>query len=94
MNVMEIPLAIKNYIKYFFSCRHCSDNFMKETSDINQLNLTNKHEAIIYLWKSKYYSSEYFFIFINYLLVHNHVNKRLHGDITEDPKYPKVQFPQ
>ena len=24
---------------------------------------------------------------------HNRVNKRLHGDNTEDPKHPKVQFP-
>jgi hypothetical protein len=40
----------------------------------------------------------YYLVFINlfsndYLLVHNHVNKRLHGDETEDPKYPKIQFP-
>ena len=26
-------------------------------------------------------------------LVHNHVNQRLHGDETEDPEHPKVQFP-
>ena len=25
--------------------------------------------------------------------IHNHVNKRLHGEVTEDPKHPKVQFP-
>ena len=25
--------------------------------------------------------------------VHNSVNQRLHGDLTEDPKHPKVQFP-
>lgn len=27
------------------------------------------------------------------ILVHNRVNKRLHGEITEDPKHPKIQFP-
>jgi hypothetical protein len=39
---------------------------------------------------------KYLFIilfFDHHLLVHNHVNKRLHGDETEDPKYPKVPFP-
>lgn len=33
-----------------------------------------------------------FFLIISFL-VHNSVNKRLQGEITEDPKYPKVQFP-
>jgi thiol oxidase len=53
IDAMEIPLAIKNYVKYFFTCRQCSDNFMNETSNIDQLKSKNKHEAIIYLWKSK-----------------------------------------
>ena len=67
---------------------------MSETSSITQLDTTNKHEAIVYLWKSKI-----FFLRLNLCispynhLVHNRVNKRLHGDITEDPKHPKVQFP-
>ena len=56
VDVFEVPSAIKNYVKYFFTCRKCSENFMKETADINQLNLTNKQEAIIYLWKSKTFS--------------------------------------
>jgi hypothetical protein len=30
---------------------------------------------------------------LNNHLVHNHVNQRLHGDETEDPKHPKIQFP-
>lgn len=86
-------MAIKNYIKYFFTCRKCSDNFMEETKDINQLNLANKYEAIAYLWKSKmkFFFSSYFSIL--YLLVHNHVNQRLRNDVTEDPDHPKVQFP-
>ncbi|CAF3326317.1 unnamed protein product [Rotaria socialis] len=76
INVTEVLLAIKNYIKFFFGCKQCSDNFMKETINITQLDSQNKHQAIIYLWK-----------------VHNSVNKRLQGQITEDPKHPKVQFP-
>ncbi|CAF1198762.1 unnamed protein product [Adineta steineri] len=76
MRIVEIPSAVKSFIKHFFGCRHCSDNFMKETSDFHQLDSGDKNSAIIYLWK-----------------IHNHVNKRLHGDETEDPKHPKVQFP-
>ncbi|CAF2495206.1 unnamed protein product [Rotaria sp. Silwood2] len=76
MNTIEIPSAIKYFIKNFFGCRHCSENFMKETKDIHQLDSQNKHAAIIYLWK-----------------IHNRVNKRLHGDDTEDPQHPKIQFP-
>jgi hypothetical protein len=34
-----------------------------------------------------------FFSSHDYLLVHNHVNDRLKGDVTEDPKNPKIQFP-
>ncbi|CAF0990847.1 unnamed protein product [Rotaria sordida] len=76
MNTIEIPSAIKYFIKNFFSCRHCSENFMKETQDINQLDSQNKHAAVMYLWT-----------------IHNRVNKRLHGDNTEDPLHPKIQFP-
>lgn len=51
VNVKEIPMAIQSYVKYFFACRQCSENFMKETSDINRLDLNNQYEAILYLWK-------------------------------------------
>ncbi|CAF0743247.1 unnamed protein product [Rotaria sordida] len=51
IDVTEVPLAIKNYIKHFFGCRQCSTNFMKETANMTQLNSQNKREAIIYLWK-------------------------------------------
>ncbi|UJR23754.1 hypothetical protein I4U23_026731 [Adineta vaga] len=76
LDVLEVPLAIKSYVKHFFTCRQCSQNFMNETMNITQINTKNKQEAILYLWK-----------------VHNHVNKRLRADVTEDPRYPKVQFP-
>ncbi|CAF1622204.1 unnamed protein product [Adineta ricciae] len=75
-HVTEVPSAIKGFIKHFFGCRHCSDNFMKETSELHQLDANDKNAAVVYLWK-----------------VHNHVNERLHGDETEDPQNPKIQFP-
>lgn len=95
MNIIEVPSAIKHFIKHFFGCRHCSENFMKETEDIHQLSSKDKNAAIIYLWQSIIDSSIHklssFFFLIN--LVHNHVNQRLHGDETEDPQHPKAQFP-
>jgi hypothetical protein len=36
---------------------------MKETMDINQLDLTNKYAAIIYLWKGKIFSEKSFDFF-------------------------------
>jgi hypothetical protein len=64
---------------------------MKETSDLHQLDAKDKHAAVVYLWKSRlhFYGSPLNRSFS----VHNHVNQRLHGDETEDPKHPKVQFP-
>ncbi|CAF0981773.1 unnamed protein product, partial [Didymodactylos carnosus] len=75
LNKSEIPLAIKNYVKHFFGCRECSDHFMKETVDVENIQL-NKYETIFYLWN-----------------IHNRVNQRLRGDLTEDPLHPKLQFP-
>ena len=56
VSMMEIPSAIKNYIKYFFGCRHCSENFMKETSDMHGLDSKNRHAAVMYLWKGSTFS--------------------------------------
>jgi len=53
MNVLEIPSAIKQFLKHFFGCRHCSENFMKETADMNLLDSNDKYAAVVYLWKSK-----------------------------------------
>jgi thiol oxidase len=93
MNVIEIPSAIRNFIKHFFGCRHCSDNFMNETHDLHQLDSNDKNAAMIYLWKSNDLCLHVLFVNNYLILVHNHVNQRLHGDETEDPKYPKIQFP-
>ncbi|CAF1366680.1 unnamed protein product, partial [Didymodactylos carnosus] len=75
LDMIEVPLAIKNFIKYFFGCRECSDHFMKETVNVEDIQ-PNKYEAVLYLWN-----------------IHNRVNERLHGEISEDPLHPKLQFP-
>ena len=63
------------FVINFFTCKDCTNNFEKETSDYLRY-LNKPYDAVKYLW-----------------MIHNRVNKRLKNDITEDPKYPKVQFP-
>jgi len=53
MNVLEILSAIKRFLKHFFGCRHCSENFIKETTDMNLLDSKDKYAAVVYIWKSK-----------------------------------------
>ena len=48
---MEIPLAVRNYVKHYFACRECSEHFANETSDIHRLDGKTHYEAVIYLWK-------------------------------------------
>lgn len=98
IDVTEIPFAIRNYIEHYFGCRQCSWNFLKETNDIDRLNRTNRFEAIEYLWKGKQnivddFTSTSIETFRLFSSVHNSVNRRLSGDVTEDPEHPKIQFP-
>jgi hypothetical protein len=65
MNVLEIPSAIKRFLKHFFGCRHCSENFMKETADMNLLDSKDKYAAVVYIWKSK----DFFSLFVFFLLL-------------------------
>ena len=69
--------AIFGYVKHFFSCQECADNFMRDAEDLatQTANLSNR-DAVLWLWR-----------------IHNGVNRRLAGDITEDDGHPKVQFP-
>lgn len=49
-NVKEVIEGIRSFVKYFFSCKECSENFEKETKDY--LGSLNKpYDAIEYLWK-------------------------------------------
>lgn len=91
---MEIPSAVRNYVKHYFACRECSEHFMNETSDIHRLDGKTHYEAVIYLWKGiKKDSLDTDLLHRVSDVVHNAVNRRLHGDVTEDPQHPKIQFP-
>ncbi|CAL4149286.1 unnamed protein product, partial [Meganyctiphanes norvegica] len=80
VNSMDGPKllpAIHGYIKYFFSCSHCSQHFQTMyKEDKGETAIKVPDDAVFWLWRA-----------------HNKVNKRIKGSASEDPKHPKVQFP-
>lgn len=72
---LEVLLAIKGYMKHFFGCHECSQNFLKMADSLEH-EIHEPMDAVMWLWSA-----------------HNTANKRLHGDTSEDPKHPKIQFP-
>lgn len=71
-------LAIRGWVENFFGCENCRQHFMKMTTKSMKLeDNVNKPEDA----------------FMYLWRAHNTVNSRLKGKETEDPKYPKVQFP-
>ncbi|KFM57742.1 Sulfhydryl oxidase 1, partial [Stegodyphus mimosarum] len=71
----NVLFTIRDYVKHFFTCEECSQNFAKMAENLED-EVSTAREAALWLWNA-----------------HNRVNGRLAGDVTEDPKYPKVQFP-
>lgn len=78
---MEVISAIRGYVEHFLGCRECSENFVRGTSqmlnDSGSARYLTQHDGAV-IWL---WTS------------HNRANQHLEGDITEDPAYPKVQFP-
>ena len=74
----EVLTAMKNYIQEFFGCRECARHF-DQTVEGGKL---FEHEV-----------SDHKDAVLLLWLVHNKVNKRLSGDISEDPVFPKEIFP-
>ncbi|XP_053211244.1 sulfhydryl oxidase 2-like [Panonychus citri] len=73
----QVAFTMRSFIRDFFSCQECRQHFINETIDMFQV-----------IHQSDPFSS------IRYLWsVHNSVNKRIAGDPTQDPFFPKVQFP-
>lgn len=69
--------AIFGYIGNFFSCQECRENFMRDADDLTTQTASLRNRDAV-LWLWR---------------MHNGVNRRLAGDITEDEGNPKVQFP-
>uniref|UniRef100_A0A0K2TD18 Sulfhydryl oxidase n=1 Tax=Lepeophtheirus salmonis TaxID=72036 RepID=A0A0K2TD18_LEPSM len=45
-----VAMAILEYVKNFFSCRHCAKNFMKKVDSIGHLP-SNPTDVILWIWK-------------------------------------------
>ena len=69
-----------NYVRHFFSCRHCADHFLKMTNNGSAVEeVENTEDAVMFLWEA-----------------HNNVTLRLindEDDQTDDPAFPKQFFP-
>ncbi|VDL72219.1 unnamed protein product, partial [Nippostrongylus brasiliensis] len=75
---LEPLQAIRSWVGSFFGCLHCRQHFLKMTT----------HTFPI---ETQVHAPEDVFLYL--WRAHNIVNKRLQGRDTEDPQFPKVQFP-
>jgi len=77
-NARSVMLTMKDYIQYFFGCSHCSNHFVDMAEDEqNPIDAIETSDQSI-MWLWQ---------------AHNKVNRRVAGDLTEDPMAPKIQFP-
>uniref|UniRef100_A0A8D9EMZ1 Sulfhydryl oxidase n=1 Tax=Cacopsylla melanoneura TaxID=428564 RepID=A0A8D9EMZ1_9HEMI len=74
----EVLHAMQSYIKHFFSCTDCANNFAKETGNLEE-SIQSLNDSILYLWKTHNH--------VNFRL------HQFPGNRTEDPDHPKIQFP-
>jgi len=75
--VNDVLEPIHGFIYRFLSCQICAQNFHKMAVDTNALSLVTRTEDVV-LWLWR---------------AHNSANKRLSKDASEDPQFPKRQFP-
>uniref|UniRef100_A0A914C3Z0 Sulfhydryl oxidase n=1 Tax=Acrobeloides nanus TaxID=290746 RepID=A0A914C3Z0_9BILA len=75
---LSILHSIRDWVGEFFGCEHCRNHFLKMTTKTFKM-------------ESQVRQSEDVFMYL--WRAHNIVNARLKGRETEDPKFPKYQFP-
>ncbi|MFH4975286.1 hypothetical protein AB6A40_001995 [Gnathostoma spinigerum] len=74
------PLRIiRSWVKHFFGCRQCAQHFLTMTTKLYPMN------------EQRIFKNEHTMMYL--WSAHNIVNRRLHGDSTEDPQFKKMQFP-
>lgn len=49
VNALEVPLAIRGYMKYFFGCQECSKNFQKMANTM-ETEIHKPIDAVAWLW--------------------------------------------
>ncbi|EYC33929.1 hypothetical protein Y032_0001g170 [Ancylostoma ceylanicum] len=70
--------AIRAWVVSFFGCLHCREHFLKMTTGTFPMEVQVKKPEDVFMYLWR---------------AHNIVNARLQGRDTEDPQFPKVQFP-
>ncbi|KAK5972587.1 Sulfhydryl oxidase [Trichostrongylus colubriformis] len=75
---LEPLQAIRAWVTSFFGCLHCREHFLKMTTSTFPIEAQVHKPDDVILYLWK---------------AHNIVNARLQGRDTEDPQFPKVQFP-
>jgi hypothetical protein len=51
-NKKEVIEAIIPFVREFFGCKECAQNFMKETKDY-QTHIIKNTDAVMYLWTGR-----------------------------------------
>ncbi|KAL6722886.1 hypothetical protein Aduo_017959 [Ancylostoma duodenale] len=70
--------AIRAWVVSFFGCLHCREHFLKMTTGTFPMEVQVKTPEDVFMYLWR---------------AHNIVNARLQGRDTEDPQFPKMQFP-
>uniref|UniRef100_A0A1I8A1G4 Sulfhydryl oxidase n=1 Tax=Steinernema glaseri TaxID=37863 RepID=A0A1I8A1G4_9BILA len=79
-NFRPLPVlqAIRDWVGEFFGCQHCRDHFIRMTTRTFKMEAQVRKDEDVFLYLWR---------------AHNIVNARLKGRDTEDPLFPKYQFP-
>ncbi|CAI4228676.1 unnamed protein product [Auanema sp. JU1783] len=75
---LPILQSIRDWVGNFFGCNHCRDHFLKMTTSTFPMETQVKTPEDVFMYLWR---------------AHNIVNTRLRGRESEDPMYPKYQFP-
>ncbi|VDN58765.1 unnamed protein product [Dracunculus medinensis] len=79
MDPLKPLLSIKGWVSSYFGCLHCRRHFIHMTTNLFPMNSQRVRRS----------KDMVFYLW----RAHNIVNRRLHGDSTEDPQFEKRQFP-
>uniref|UniRef100_A0A1I7W2S8 Sulfhydryl oxidase n=1 Tax=Loa loa TaxID=7209 RepID=A0A1I7W2S8_LOALO len=96
-------VAIRNWVNHFFGCQHCREHFLRMTTQLFALKAKNDKDIKVceyhFLFRTGNLTVVALLVrkpedvFMYLWQAHNIVNARLRGQNTEDPEFPKRQFP-
>uniref|UniRef100_A0AC34QV21 Sulfhydryl oxidase n=1 Tax=Panagrolaimus sp. JU765 TaxID=591449 RepID=A0AC34QV21_9BILA len=75
---LPVLQSVRDWVGSFFGCEHCRKHFLKMTTRTFKMEANVRKSEDVFLYLWR---------------AHNIVNARLKGRDTEDPRFPKYQFP-